>query len=81
MNKSADVYHLGNGYCEVQGHQATIDDIGTIWDAIRAFKNVRLCPMSDVIYISEIFNTMVMINSFTSATGCDSKLGQQYKKP
>ena len=59
---------------EVQGHQATTDDIGALYDAAKAFFHLGLCPMADVMYISDIMNTMIMIDSFAAATGYDSKL-------
>ena len=59
---------------EVQGHMATIDDVGALYQVVVPLWKLGLASVSDVIYIKDVMKTMVMVDALAQFDGCDSRI-------
>jgi hypothetical protein len=60
----------------VQGHEATIDDIGTIHRAIKVLNKLGFANIKDVEYVDDLLRTIIMVEVFEKIDACDSRLQQ-----
>jgi len=58
----------------VQGHMTSIEDIGVVYSAIKAFHNIGFTTLKDVLYVADIMNTLVLIDTFSTGNAFDSKV-------
>lgn len=70
---------LSESFSKAVRHNASTQDVGIIYDAMNALHNLKIASTLDVLYMAEMLNTMILIDSFSAANGSDSKLGGYLK--